>query len=397
MSTAKQQKSNVTKKQVFEVNSGCYYYETEVPGIGKSTNLHFHYEFGEVLSRRERKECLSKIGSGSNEENAAIMMLRNDRSPEYLQALLSCLPRNTSSVPIVLMDFENDAKVLPALIEAYKLAPLEELGNLPYAISLFAKGKAGEILLLRFQELIDDPEVFLDDEFYNFKAADLSFLTVEILLRLPTNQDALNIFIKLLNHPCKSNRNNLISTFVGRAIAFAGSSILPIIYQIIIEQNGKFPAELNDYVPAEQIFVALLNKSISKTVGCLKEILYRDDENWWAHQCLGRLPEAYQPMARKVLLEYLLAGKTSLWQTQDCCSQLGDLVPEGFLAKSLAKEKNKIKDLMDSESPSERFSGIQLLDHLDPKLACKLASYALQDEPDPALQNKSRKYLGTKG
>jgi hypothetical protein len=311
-----------------------------------------------------------------------------------LDALLIRLTKDSINAPQHLLKFKESPRVLKALTEAYKQFPLDELSNIPWAINFIGAENTEKILLLRFEDFLNDQGTFLDDEFCNPKAYNLSAITIDILSRNPSNLQAFNVFVKLLDHPCLLNRQNNAATFLSRAGAFAGTEVLAKMHQEIIEKNIALPIpEINDALPDSKIFNALLYKRVHTTVRRLRELLFSDEKYWWAEQVLWQLPLSYQKQAREVLLEYLLNGKTTLAQTEYFCTRLGKTVPKGFLANSLASEKETIKEWLDDHSPSKRLDAIQLFDHLESGLARELASYALQDEPDPALQKKLKTYL----
>lgn len=174
------------------------------------------------LPTGQKEKFLADLGSGSETEyqSAASLYRHQDKSPQFLDWLIECCEREdtylNSGLCWALINFRDDARVLPAIFKSVSKCPDEDLGNYPGLLEVFGGKEAKDILKERFHKLKDNPLVFTRHKDWNNLAFSLLDIC-EVLLKFePDNIEAAECLIKLSKHPNLFNRE----IAVGKLSAF---------------------------------------------------------------------------------------------------------------------------------------------------------------------------------
>lgn len=336
---------------------------------------------GEKLSDAERAEGIADVVSvDPGAQFRGVHRLCEDRSAEYLASLLSSLEAGSAAAPNALLPFVEDVRVRPALAAAARRAPDRDLANFAQALALAGGESAIAVLRERLHELLNSPEVFEDDPFFNSVTG--SLVTVARgLLRLGANQEkAATVLARVVReHPCGFNRRSAA-------------------YQICEALEEAIPAEAKrtlDGVLAEQLatddpemlaaIAATLAKASPDQVFVRCSELLSDTSSDVRIGVTRALQRMEHQKARALLLEHL-PREPWLRSAAQIAAHLGQDVSASFRA-DIAKRA------LADDSPSLRKGGAALLRDLDPETARDLAQGALADEPDPLLRKRLREQV----
>jgi hypothetical protein len=333
--------------------------------------------FGEALPEDRRKELVSHLGTGSKVESSSIYALTGDSSREHLDGLLKSLQSGNISAPMALIQFLDDPRVQPALVEAMVRACPEGLANFAQVVGLVGGPGSRERLRERMMELRGSPETVQPADFHNWLAGSLQSVA-EALLRLePDAQDAAEALVGLLTHPCKSNRESATRVICDVLAREPSAQVREHLAQSL----RPFLESADDAV----FLVAapsLLRTDTNRVLARLKHILASESEVLRAC-AVNVLAWAPGLLASRCLslLATRVEEEESLRLSVQIVSILNALCPRGRV-KSVAT-----RALQDA-SPALRMGGIALLALLDGADARDLAEAALTDEPDPLLKQR---------
>lgn len=337
---------------------------------------------GEPLNESERAEGLADVVSDdSRAQFRGVHSLSGDRSPEFLESLLSALEAGSAAAPNALLPFVEDPRVRPALAAATRRAPAEELANFAQALALAGGDAASAVLRERLRELVNAPEAFKDDLFFNSVTG--SLVTVAHgLLRLGSDQDeAAMVLAKVVReHPCAFNRRSAAYQ-IGEAL----DEDLPQETRRLLE--GVLTEQLASTDPQMLATVAhTVAKSSPDLVLAKCRELLSEPSSEVRTPVATALERMEDPGARALLLEHL-PREAWLRSAAQIAAHLGKDAPAALRA-DIAKRA------LADESPSLRRVGMALLSGLDSDTAKALADAALVDEPDPLLQKTLQKQAG---
>lgn len=338
---------------------------------------------GETPSAEERTRQLSEVRDVLSEDSPGMeaLALREDDSPEKLDALLRALDRGSMQVPMDLVPFADDARVRPALIRAARRAPANRLANFVQVVGIVGGRGAVKVLRKRLAELARDPATMEDHSFFNDLAGSLAS-TAEALLALdPEALDATDALVMLFEHPCAFNRRTALREAAEalrrlrktEAAVRLRSALKPLLDRAGPEEFAVFARDLAAILPERVLARA--------------EDLLRSDDPRVREDVFTTLSQIPLPRALALALDGLPRVST-LDRAMTIAHALSGLVPLN-LGREIARRA------LSHDSPTLRWHAVKyLLPSLPRETSSELAAEALKDEPDEALQRLLGKFAG---
>lgn len=347
----------------------------EDPPGRKVTHVLPQVMLGEVLSDDERDAAIAAAASA----RGSSYPLRGDASPEVLDALLEGLQRFNWSAPMALLNFLDDPRVQPALVEAAGHCDASELANIAQVCGFVGGPRAREVLTARVEELAALTETFADHAFFNDKAGALATASRALLGLQPDADLAADALLRLFDHPCAFNRRSafsLATSLVRRSSATSTSAIRRLTLALRAAEDDA----------DDELFLILLPARRPGDMSYrprLERMLAHDDIDI-RQRSIGDFSQAHILSAWSLArLRDRLADEPSLRLRLQIAATLGPLLDERELARH-------VTEALEDESPSLRHAAIGLLRCLPIAVATELAERALVDEPDPALARMLR-------
>jgi hypothetical protein len=369
-------------KRAFERAQGLYH--DRARGAPTVSSIGASFRLGEPLSPEDRAACIADLESGDvlRAQNAA-MALAHDRSPEVLDALLEALGKGAAtSVASNLLQFVDDPRVRPALVDALGQERADLVSNVAQAVGSAGGAGARDVLGRRLTKLLDDPRTFADAAFANWRARS-AVAVAEALLRLDPEAIApAEALVKLMDHPCE--RAHAESTAAGLLASTRYGYTEPalLLERALARRFEESPDAISFHALPSLLFgdservraecERRLDDPDPKTRRTLWHLLTESGNGWAAFIAVRALSRwVIEPADAETLLF--------------CIQLLGRLVPRE-LAERVIRER------LANESPGIRESAIGALTNVEPALARKLSREALRDEPDPALRRRLETY-----
>jgi hypothetical protein len=369
-------------KRAFQRSAGILRDEYTNPEGRKHVEVSPASLMGEPLNEADRAQGLADVVSDdSRAQFRGVHSLSGDRSSEFLEGLLAALEGGSAAAPNALLPFLEDPRVRPALVAATRRAPAAELANFAQALALAGGDAASAVLSERLRELVDAPETFKDDPFFNSVTG--SLVTVAHgLLRLGSDQDeaAMVLARVVREHPCGFNRRSAAYQ-IGEAL----DEDLPQETRRLLE--GVLAEQLASTDPQMLATVAhTVAKSSPDLVLAKCRELLNDPSSEIRSPVAAALERIGDPRARALLLEHL-PREPWIRSVAQIAAYLGKDVPAALRADIAERA-------LADESPSLRRVGMTLLYGLDSDTARALADAARVDEPDPLLQKTLERLAG---
>lgn len=329
---------------------------------------------GEPLDEADRVQGLADVVSDdAGAQFRGVHSLAGDRSPEYLETLLSALEAGSAAAPNALLPFVEDPRVRPALAAAARRAPARELANFAQAAAFAGGDAAIPVLRERLHELLDAPEALRDDPFFNPVTGSLVTVAHGLLRLGSDQQEAATVLARVVReHPCAFNRRSAAYQICEALDEDLSPEIKPLLEGVLAEQLAAIDPEM----------LATVAHSVAKVdpdrvLARCRELLSEPSSEIRMSVTMA-LQRMDNPKARALLLEHL-PSEPWLRCAAHIAAYLGGDVP-ATLRADIARRA------LADDSPSLRRGGIALLANLDPETAKGLADAALLDEPDPLLQ-----------
>lgn len=357
-------------KRAFERREGLLVDHYESPSGRKSSVLIPAQHVGEPLSEEQLRGARESSKQGED-RSGAYLLRQEQRSDETLEALLVGLAAGNIAAPMGLLDYLDDRRVRPALVEAVRRAPPDSLANVAQVVGLAGGVGAKEALRARMDELLAAAATFEDSSFFNFTAGSAAAVA-ESLLRLDADDTAAaQCLRRLFTHPCASNRQN--------AAMHAASGYR---HELRTEAMQQLDAMLRPLTEADADFFFAAFPALQKlepaasTERCLRHLDDEDELMARAANALLLLPVTQGAVVPR-LLEWI-SRQSTVRSAMFVAFALGALVPE-------ALRVSLVRRALADESPSLRWAAIERLPALERPQSAELAATALKDEPDPAL------------
>lgn len=343
------------------------------------------------LSKSLREKCLADLGSGSETEygSAKTLYENNDKSPRFLDWLIECCDKEETHLNShfcwAFTAFQDDERVLPAIIKSVSKCPDEDLSNYPGLLAIFGGNEAKGILKELFNKIKENPQAFKKSKDWN----DLGFSLLEICETLlefePDNIELAECLAKLSKHPNSFNQEialTRISKFykVFTNFQYAKTRIIltdaldsfsrtnsPRIFGIILPYLFQTKPE-KTYQKFKKLY--LKTKQEDRYNHLASQLIYSVERPlYWISKLVRELPEEDSEYFR----DYLN------WN----------------LVKPMSNEEliSALKEDFASESPNMRVSSVSKLKNVGVEDAQKILEEALIDEPDVFIRKEFEKHL----
>jgi hypothetical protein len=290
-----------------------------------------------------------------------------------LDQLLVALAKRNGGAPLRLVAYADDPRVQPALLEAVRTTPLEDLANVAQGLGVLGGPGAQEVLHARLQEALLDPRTFAPDSFHNWHAGSATTCCEALLCLNAEDQRAADALVRLMGHVCVSNQ---------RSAVWAGAQVIERHKALRTRPLRGLRTALN----------ALLDTPNDDLFCVLAPSLWNDER---VPARISRLLKS-RSLAKQQLALFAV-GKVEFrawpllmeWASGplDPVLALTTLGPNLRLLPEARRAEIGVRGLA-HESPSIRRDAVLLLGTLGKPLAARLARQALKDEPDPALRRK---------
>lgn len=375
-------------KKAFNKEFGILFDEVVNIGFHKSS---FQTSRNNKLSPKLRKKYLADLRTGSETEyNSALQLYHHqDKSPEFLEWLIECCERENyylhQTLSFALLNFADDEKVLPALLESAKKAPNEDFANYAQLLGMFGGKEVLVILHERFNQIKDNPKTFEKTDFVNELAFTLEIICESILSNQPNNVDVAKALVSLTEHSCAFNREKAVRTIVSFynhfsfRVSYKVSKIFSEKLRLLLKTKDKgvflaaIPFLLIDkrekaYQKLKKIYLKTDSKKREQDIVMwLSKIEYHSA--YWISRLVRELPEKETKPLQDALNSLFIKPMTEV--------EIYDSIR---------------KDLAD-ESPSKRISAIERFSYVSERNAQRLAKEAIKDEPEILIRTKLEKYL----
>ncbi|MBS2032577.1 MAG: hypothetical protein JST54_32185 [Deltaproteobacteria bacterium] len=336
---------------------------------------------GEGPTNEQRQGMLAciRVSPDPAAQFTAVQATSNEVSGDRLEALLEGVRAGNSAAPLPLLQYVDDPRVQPALLDAARQAQNGLAANFLQVVGMVGGEGAEEFLRSRVIELMADSQTWEDDNFFNRRAGDLATAAKGLLELNREAELAADAFSRLFRHPCGFNRRS--------AIGNANDCFNPRIHTHAMR---KLRDSLLELLRAdEDVFVSAIPSLIELDA---KEARTR------CQGILERSAPARQSSTVNLLLQSSrvldaipmivawLKKQTDVRTALGYSLQLRESLPPEFI------EALATKALAD-ESPSLRLNGIGALRYLEAERAAAISRRAIEDEPDPALKRELEKVL----
>lgn len=338
---------------------------------------------GEPVPAGEREARRAEIGGDdASKASRAMNALGDEESPEMLEQLLVALAKRNIGAPMPLTRYADDPRVQPALLEAVRTVPLEDLANFAQVLGMVGGPCARDALRARLHEALSDPQTFAPDKFFNWRAG-AATTCAEHLLRLdPEDPDAADALVRLIGHVCWRNR---------RSATWHAAELLA-------RHKGLRTRALRALRAA---LTALIDTPNDEVFCMAAPPLWRDER---VQARVSRLLESKKVPKQELALGALWKVEFEGWpliikwaaRPRDPILVLTKLGPLLRLLPQARRAEVAQRGLA-NPAPSIRREAASVLSTLDKVVAAKLARDALKDEPDPAVKAKLATYVGKPG
>lgn len=359
-------------KRAFERRNGLLIDHYLLPSGRQCTAQIPAQRVGEPLSEEQLRGARESSKLGEDRRSGAYLLRQEPKTEATLESLLVGLEAGNIAAPMGLLEYLDDPRVRPALVEAVRRAPSDSLGNFAQVVGLAGGPGAKEALRGRMEELLASPATFADSSFFNFAAGGAA-VVAESLLRFDADDTAAaQCLRRLFTHPCAQNR---VSTAMHAASAYR--------HELKTEAMQLLESMLRPLLdePDTDLFFAALPalekiEPQATTERCLELLDAEDELMARAANALLHLPLTQSAVVPR-LVEWISkqqAIRNALW----VAFALGSLAPEDVRV-------DLVRRALADESPSLRWEAINCLRALERQQMMELARSALNDETDPAL------------
>lgn len=361
-------------KRPFDRKRGMLIDEYEDPPGQKRGSYLPASMYGEELAPEDRRHLLDRTAAGKGTS----FDLQDEKSPEYLDALLAGLGKQGWALPMALIRFLDDHRVQPALLDATEKARGRDLANFAQVVGMVGGPGSRELLRRRLAELAADAKTYEDDSFCNWLAGSLCTTACSLLQLDPDAMDAADALLRLFAHPCRHNRNSAfwhaaevlesrrhvqtaparrLSTALDAQLETADDELFLYLCDFFYPRHAKV---------VRQRLVSMLDQEAVETRGAaMRKLSQLPYGNGWA----------------LALIRDRLPTEKSLRLRVTITRMLGRLVPDD-------QRVMIVREALADESPSLRLEGLSLLEELPAPLARDPARDALKDEPDAMLKDR---------
>lgn len=329
---------------------------------------------GEPVPEEERSSRRAEIGDDDElKAGSAMYALDDEHSPELLEQLLIALGKSNIAAPMRLTDYADDPRVQPALLNAVRTVPLDDVSNFAQGLGIVGGPGARDALRARMQEALADPQTFAPDPFLNFRAGAAETCAENLLCLDAEDQDAADALLQLIGHVCARNR---------RSAAWTAAKVVRRHKYLRTRPLRGLRAALT----------ALIDSPEDDVFSVVAPVLWEDPR---VPVRVARLLEsrsrAKQLLALRAVCKVEFRGWPMLikWASRprDPILVLTSLGPSLRLLSDARRAEIAALGLAIA-TPSIRCEAASLLSSLDETVAAKLARRALKDEPDPAIRTQ---------
>jgi len=335
------------------------------------------YDKDPVANEADRARRLERVAKG---KAGAVAALDHEPTGESLDAMLAGL--DAGQTPgIAFVRYADDPRVQPAVLKATDRLDPGSLGsqNALQALGLLGGAGALPVLNRKAHQLAALPETWADDDFQNQAAAELCTACAAILTLDPQNESAAQLVVRIMHHPCSSNRERaVVDTAERLRPPGPGTATARMLERALLKACATDDAL---FISAA---VALHKREPSFEQRAIN-ILKAQTDNWGRANAIGALSRLELSVSPRIAA----AIRHSVEQTDDLhhsallCLMVGAVLSE-------SKLRDVAERALADASPSLRDDGCELLSFLDPKVAASLAEAALCDEPDSAIAARLR-------
>jgi hypothetical protein len=343
------------------------------------------------LTKSQREKCLADLGSGSETEYRSVNSLYEfqDKSPRFLDWLIECCETEgtylNSGLCWALLSFQDDERVLPAIIKSVSKCPDEDIGNYSGLLGILGGKEAKEVLKERFNRLKVNPQAFTKQTDWNDLGFSLLHLCEVLMEQEPDNLEVAECLCKLSNHPNSFNKEIALNRVVGffknfyifkfgkvrvvftKALDSISKTNNPRLFGILLPYLFQTKPELT-YEKFKKLY--LKTKKEDRFNHLASSLLYAVERPlFWIVKLARELPYEDSEYFRGYLV----------WNQ----------------VKPISNEElvSVIKEDFASESPNTRVSAIEKLKNIRSDDAQKILKEALIDEPDEFIRKQFEKHL----
>ena len=350
---------------------------------------------GEPVSEEGQQRLLRRLQTADEIDTTEVVEALGGELPAgLLEIVLERLERGDGFAALSLAEHYTDsADVRAALVAAARAAAVDDEGQvrtltlLSQALGVVGGRDAADELERLVALLAADERTRAAGAQHNVYACALATAAEALLDLRRDRRPAAEALVTLLDHPCAFNRQQaaaMISRFLPFLVATKTSSaktlragLAPLIDS---EDDRQFLAAIPGLLACHQARDAELMRR------CERLLLGDDPElRHSAALALTRVPPPNAVWALPMLIRALPAA-SSLEQQLELTRHVVELAPPIFV------ERLTRRALAD-ESPMVRREGIYLLGFVPWGVAQALAAEALEDEPDPALEQQLRRFV----
>ena len=343
------------------------------------------------LTKKQKEKCLADLGSGSETEyeSARILCEHFDTSSKLLDFLIECCEKKgtylDSHLAWSFIGFQDDERVLPAIIKSVSKCPDEKLSNYPALLGVFGGKEAKKVLKKRFHNLKNNSKAFAKCKDWNDLGFSLMDICVTLLEVEPDNIEVVECLVKLSKHPNSFNQEIAISriSLFYKTFTYLNYSKTRIILAKALESFSR----TNNPSIFGRLLPYLFQTKPEKTYQKFKKLYLKTKKE-----------DRYHNLASSLIYS---VDNSLIW----ICRLVRELPKEdseyfrGYLNWNMVNPMNNrelvfaIKEEFAAESPNTRISSIEKLKHLNINEAKKILKEALADEPDKFIRKEFEKHL----
>ncbi len=309
-------------------------------------------------------------------------------SSEDLETLLTEAEHSPRETFTQLLQYKDDPRVMPVLLQATKKVPPLSIPNIAQDLS-YSSESENILLLEAFLQRFTHEEIFKDDEFVNYNASSQATVAQYLLAQKPASTKAAEILISLLSHPCERNREHTVTHCVDllkrKLKAHPQTEALLRLRKALSDFASN---ATDDMFPLLLLFFFDEDREEMKK-RCM-QIAAKGPEkakrNLYLH--IRALVPQFDQGLKQILFTWFATEQWLRWKVEVA----------HMLGKDLGIQEltSVCRQALADESPTLRARAIELFEYIDENSVVSLAKEALQDEPEPILREVLESYKTSK-
>jgi hypothetical protein len=343
------------------------------------------------FSKIERDKHLADLGKGSETEyqSAQTLLWNGDKSPRFLDWLIECCEKEGNYLNSFLcwafLAFQDDERVLPAIIKSFSKCPDEDLGNYPALLGTFGGEEVKKLLKERFDRIKNNQQAFVKYKDWNDLAFSLLSLCETIFQFEPDNVEVAECLVGLSKHPNSFNKETALNSILNFYRIFQGFHFGKT--RTILIKSLEFHSKTNNPRIFGILLRYLFQGNSDKTYEKFKKIYLKTKKaDRYNHLVSYLFYMVENPLFWITKLARELPFEDSdYFRDYLVFNQLKPISTEELVAA--------IRQDFNSESPNARISALNKLKFISDEKAQNILEDALIDEPDDFIRKQFEKHL----